>query len=113
MKKNFWKNFRKIDYLCKMDIPLSIRRRSANIDEALEHMLSRNSELFKLSMKDFIDYVSYSITSYFLVQYGFENISIEFNHALVKYYPIIREIYKERLIGIWRKENIVITPSSM
>lgn len=51
-----------------MDIPLSIRRRSANIDEALEYMLSRNSELFKLSMKDFVDYVSYSITSYFLVQ---------------------------------------------
>ncbi len=64
-KKNFWKNFRKIDYLCKMDIPLSIRRRSANIDESLEYMLSRNSELFKLSMKDFIDYVSYSITSIF------------------------------------------------
>jgi hypothetical protein len=101
-----------------MDIPLSIRRRSANIDEALEYMLSRNSELFKLQIKDFIDYVSYSITSYFLVQYGFENISIEFNRALVKYYPIIREIYKERLIGLWNKEKsdrdcIVITPSSM
>ena len=102
-KKNFWEIFPKFDYLCKMEIPPKIRRRTFEFDRMIR--LSADAVYVHGMEKEYFIYlVSRYVTGRVLTNsVGFWDDKDK--KIMDEYSPHVKNLYKDVLGNLWEEKT--------